>query len=68
MSALDYAVVHMSMNVAKVIIEHGVDVNAAGADGTALHHAAASEADTKMSLPLLANGAAVDALDGTGGA
>ena len=67
MSALDIAASEANVSAAKVLIEHGANVNAAGAGGTPLHHAAFGWGPEKMALFLLANGAAVDARDAGGG-
>lgn len=63
MPALDVAASWANVSIAEVLIEYEANVNAADADGTPLHHAAGGGKSEKMALFLLANRAAIDALD-----
>ena len=66
-SALDWAAGSGHVDVARMIVEHGVDVNAAGTDGRIpLHYASFSGKAEEMVSLLLAAGAAVDAADDQG--
>ncbi|CAM9383430.1 unnamed protein product [Pylaiella littoralis] len=66
MSALDVAVSRGPVDIAKAVIEHGMDVNTATADGRRpLYHAVIADNEEMVSL-LCLEGAAVDALDDLG--
>eukprot|EP00903_Cladosiphon_okamuranus_P015238 g14084.t1 len=67
-SALDWAAGYGHLNVARTMVEYGVDVNAAGTDGhVPLHYASfAGTAAEEMVSVLLSAGAEVDAADDQG--
>ncbi|CAM9317580.1 unnamed protein product [Scytosiphon promiscuus] len=64
MSALDIVVSTGHVDIARAIIDHGADVNAAGPDGRTPLHYAVAEGTLEMVRLLTSKGAEIDKVDG----